>query len=256
MNKAINVTYIGGPTVIFEIGGLRIMTDPTLDPSGTLFPVSAVDTIEKLSAPALTDFGRIDLVLLTHDQHGDNLDNAGREFIKNVPKTLTTIAASERLKGTAKGLSPWESEVIRTPQGNEIIITATPARHGPHGVEKLAGDVIGFIITFKNGNNSQIYLTGDTVFYEGITEVARKYKPEYVFIFAGAAKPATPFILTMDSNDAIDTANAFPEATIIPIHFEGWSHYSESKEMLIQSFGALGIIERLRILPPGKAVEL
>jgi len=102
----------------------------------------------------------------------------------------------------------------------------------------------------------QIYITGDTVFYEGIKEVAARFKPQYVFIFAGAAKPRGPFNVTMGTNDAIDTAFAFPDATIIPVHFEGWSHYTETGEMLRQSFEALGIADRLKILEHGVKTEL
>lgn len=256
MSNPINVTYLGGPTVILEIGGLRIMTDPTLDPSGTLFPISAAASIEKLSDPALIGFGKIDLVLLTHDQHGDNLDHAGRELLKIVPQTLTTKIAAERLQGASLGMAPWESVVINTPNGDELTITATPARHGPTGVEKLAGDVIGFVLTVAGNTLPQIYLTGDTVFYDGVKEVAARFKPKFVFIFAGAAKPMTPFSLTMDANDAIDTAFTFPDSTIIPVHFEGWSHYSETAETLAQSFGAFGLIDRLRMLPAGEKTEL
>ncbi|HEY4194042.1 MAG TPA: hypothetical protein VGM63_00785, partial [Mucilaginibacter sp.] len=96
----------------------------------------------------------------------------------------------------------------------------------------------------------------DTVFYEGIKEVAARFSPQYIFIFAGAAKPRGPFNVTMGTNDAIDTAFAFPDATIIPVHFEGWSHYTETGEMLRQSFEALGIADRLKILEPGVKTEL
>ena len=58
------------------------------------------------------------------------------------------------------------------------------------------------------------------------------------------------------TNDAIDTAFAFPGATIIPVHFEGWSHYTETGEMLRQSFNALGIADRLKILKAGVKTEL
>jgi hypothetical protein len=40
------------------------------------------------------------------------------------------------------------------------------------------------------------YLTGDTVFYEGLVEVARRYEPPYVFIFAGAATTKGVFYVT------------------------------------------------------------
>jgi hypothetical protein len=32
----------------------------------------------------------------------------------------------------------------------------------------------------------------------------------------------------MSANDAIDTAHAFPDATIVPVHHEGWAHFSQS----------------------------
>ncbi|QEM13045.1 MBL fold metallo-hydrolase [Mucilaginibacter rubeus] len=249
MKNEVNVTYIGGPTVILEIGGLRFMTDPTLDPVGEQFMINDKPAYHKTEGPATTDIGKIDVVLLSHDQHGDNLDNAGRELLKQVSKTLTTKIGAERLGGNTIGLAPWESISLN----DNVVITGTPARHGPAGSEKLTGDVTGFIVTVAG---FQIYFTGDTVFYDGIKEVAEKFKPQYVFIFAGAAKPRGPFNVTMGTNDAIDTAFAFPDATIIPVHFEGWSHYTETGEMLQQSFNALGIGGQLKILAPGIKTSL
>ena len=249
MKNAINVTYIGGPTIILEVGGLRLMTDPTLDPPGEAFMINDKLAYHKIEGPANVNIGKIDAVLLSHDQHGDNLDTAGREFLKSVPKTFTTKIGAERLQGNAVGLSSWESITLN----DEVTITSTPARHGPAGSEHITGDVTGFIVSTKE---MQIYLTGDTVFYDGIKEVAEKFRPKYVFIFAGAAKPRGPFNVTMSTNDAIDTAFGFPAATIIPVHFEGWSHYTETGEMLRQSFSALGIADRLKILKAGVKTQL
>ena len=249
MKSSINVIYLGGPTIILEVGGLRIMTDPTLDPAGEVFTINDKPAYSKLKGPAITDPGKIDVVLLSHDQHGDNLDHAGREFLKSVTKTYTTKIGAERLQGNAIGLAPWESIALN----EAITITSTPARHGPAGSEHLTGDVTGFIVTTKE---MQLYITGDTVFYDGIKEVAAKFNPKYVFIFAGAAKPRGPFNVTMGTNDAIDTAFAFPGATIIPVHYEGWSHFTENAEMLRQAFEALGIGDRLKVLEPGKKTEL
>jgi L-ascorbate metabolism protein UlaG (beta-lactamase superfamily) len=249
MKNLISVIYVGGPTIILEIGGLRLMTDPTLDPAGETFMINDKPAYHKTEGPASIDIGKIDAVLLSHDQHGDNLDHAGRELLKSIPKTFTTKIGAERLQGNAVGLAPWESIALN----DEVTITSTPARHGPAGSEHITGDVTGFIVSTKE---MQLYLTGDTVFYYGIKEVAEKFKPKYIFIFAGAAKPRGPFNVTMGTNDAIDTAFAFPGAIIIPVHFEGWSHYTETGEMLQQSFTALGIADRLNILKPGVMTEL
>jgi L-ascorbate metabolism protein UlaG (beta-lactamase superfamily) len=249
----INATYLGGPTVILELGSFRIITDPTLDPIGTTFMVNDKPAYSKTQAPASTDIGKIDLVLLSHDQHGDNLDHSGRQLLEKVPLTLTTPIGAQRLKGNAKGLQTWETTTIKSNEGEEIVITSTPARHGPAGIEKLAGDVTGFIVDYKG---KQLYITGDTVFYAGTSEVANKFKPNYVFVFAGAASTRGPFHLTMDTNDVIDTAGAFPQAAIIPVHFEGWSHFTQPLEAIERSFAALGLSQRLLILPPGKKTAL
>ena len=256
IEKQVTATYVGGPTVIIEINNFRIITDPTLDPEGATFQINGEFAEKKLIGPAITNVGKIDLVLLSHDQHPDNLDKAGRELLKSVTTTITTKSGAVRLQNGTIGLAPWESTLIQTSAGDEIVITATPARHGPSGIEKITGDVNGFLIQVNGDDGFEIYLTGDTVFYEGIKEVSNIYKPRYVFIYAGAARPRGPFNITMGSNDAIDTAFAFPESIIIPLHFEGWSHYTENGEVLTEAFSKLGIVNRLKILKAGEVTEL
>jgi L-ascorbate metabolism protein UlaG (beta-lactamase superfamily) len=245
-----NVIYIGGPTAILEIGGLRFMTDPSLDPAGGIYH-SGVLVHEKIMGPANVDIGKIDIVLLSHDQHFDNLDNAGRMLLQKVPKAYTTIIGAQRLKGSTIGLHPWQSDTVITPDGTEIVITATPARHGPAGIEGLQGDVTGFVLSVKSDPQLEIYITGDTTYYEGVAEVAKRFHPDYVFIFAGAAQVRGPFNVTMSTNDAMDTALAFPDATIIPLHYEGWKHYTQNEKDIKVSYQVLGIDKRLKILEAG-----
>ena len=168
---------------------------------------------------------------------------------------LTTVVGAKKLGGVAEGLAPGESTKLTNPTGT-LTITATPARHGPVGIEPLAGDVIGFVLSLADAR--PIYITGDTVWYEGVAEVARRFQAGLVLLFAGAAKTRGAFHLTMDANDALDTAHAFPDATIVPLHYEGWAHFSQSGDDLVQSFKALGIGARLRLLEPGvpTAIEL
>jgi L-ascorbate metabolism protein UlaG (beta-lactamase superfamily) len=110
--------------------------------------------------------------------------------------------------------------------------------------------VIGFVVSFSDGT-PPVYVTGDTVWYDGVADVARRFRPSVVLLFAGAARTRGPFNLTMNTNDAIETAHAFPEATIIPIHCDGWEHFTQSAEDLEHAFKALGIASRLRLLEVG-----
>jgi len=116
--------------------------------------------------------------------------------------------------------------------------------------ERTNGDVIGFVASFSDGT-LPLYVTGDTVWYDGVAEVARRFRPGVVLLFAGSARTRGPFNLTMNANDAIETAHAFTTATIVPIHCDVWAHFTQNAEDLEQSFKALGIASRLQLLEPG-----
>ncbi len=243
-----SITLIGGPTALIEFGGFHFVTDPTFDSPGE-YKLPYV-TLTKTSRPALTpeELGTVDAVLLSHDQHADNLDKSGREFLKQVPRVFTTLAGAQRVGGRAEGLRPWHPVMLARPDGASIKIVATPARHGPAGIEPMSGDVVGFVI---DDGQTQIYVTGDTVWYDGVAEVARRFKPGVVLLFAGAAQTRGPFHLTMDTNDAIEVARAFPDAMIVPVHFEGWKHLTQGGEDLQAAFSALGFASRLQLLRAG-----
>lgn len=252
----LRITLIGGPTALIEVGGFRLLTDPTFDAPGE-YKLPHV-TLEKLSGPALSasSIGPIDAVLLSHDQHSDNLDNSGKAFLTKAGRVLTTVAGAKRLGGRAEGLLPWDSTELTAPDGRTLTITATPARHGPAGIEPLSGDVIGFVVTPKDADGHSIYISGDTVWFDGVAEVARRFPARIVLPFAGAAQTRGPFHLTMDTNDTIETARAFPDAVIVPLHTDGWAHFRQSGQDLRASFDTLGFGSRLTMLEPGVATEI
>jgi L-ascorbate metabolism protein UlaG (beta-lactamase superfamily) len=251
----VRLTLVGGPTVLIDIDGFRLLTDPTFDAPGRY--TSGAVTLEKTAGPALTaeEVGPVDAVLLSHDQHLDNLDHAGRAFLAKAGATFTTAAGAQRLGGSATGLIPFATTTLAGADGRRLLITATPARHGPVGIDPISGDVVGFLIG-REAPGDAIYVTGDTVWYEGTAEVARHYSPRLVIVFAGAAKPRGSFHMTMSTNDVIETAHAFPGARIVPVHNHGWAHFKESAEDLTHSFGAVKISGRLLSLEAGKQVAV
>jgi L-ascorbate metabolism protein UlaG (beta-lactamase superfamily) len=100
MSKAeLKIAYIGGPTALIQFGGLRFVTDPTFDAAPAEYPSG----LKKTQSPtvAASALGRVDAVLLSHDHHSDNLDNAGRTFLGSAGRVITTQAGAERLKGNA-----------------------------------------------------------------------------------------------------------------------------------------------------------
>ena len=240
------LTYVGGPTALIEWQGLRFLTDPTFDPAGTSYEFPAY-TLAKTQGPAIeaSDAGHVDAVLLSHDHHADNLDRAGRELLASADRVLTTADGAERLGGGATGLSAWE----RTEVG-AVTVTATPARHGPEGGDR--GPCIGFVL---EGDGPALYFSGDTVFYEGVEEVAERFDVGVALLNVGAAKVAVvgDDPLTLTAEGAVEAARAMPSAVIVPLHFEGWAHFSEGRADVERAFDAAGMTDRLRWPPYANA---
>ena len=248
--EPVNIRYIGGPTAIIEFCGLRFLTDPTFDGRHTEYTSGPV-ILKKLADPliAIDDLGPIDYVLLSHDQHSDNLDRAGREMLMLAGQVLTTEGGAARLGKNAVGFVPWQTITVPPPGGASLLITATPARHGPYGCEARSGPVTGFALRRQGAPQADtLYISGDTVWYEGVAEVARWFHVTTAVLNMGAAlvEAAGPAPLTMTAYDGIQVARAMPDATIVPLHFEGWAHFSESRERIEEALQAAGFQERLR----------
>ena len=99
----VTITLIGGPTALILAGGFRFLTDPTFDPPGDY--VLPHVTLRKTLGPALPadGIGQVDVVLLSHDQHADSLDRAGRAFLPKARHVLTTVAAPSDSAAESRG---------------------------------------------------------------------------------------------------------------------------------------------------------
>jgi L-ascorbate metabolism protein UlaG (beta-lactamase superfamily) len=249
---ALRMTYVGGPTVLIDWGGLRLLTDPTFDPAGTIYRLPAYE-LRKTMGPAVSidALGRLDAVLLSHDHHFDNLDHAGRALLARAPRVLTTVAGAGRLGNGAAGLMPWQEMDVPAPGGRILHVTATPARHGPAHADR--GPVVGFALAFRDDPRDVLYLSGDTVWYEGVREVSQRLSVRTAVLFMGAARVRAvgDWPLTFTGAEGAEAARAFPDAVVVPVHFEGWEHFSESRSEIERAFRGAGIADRLRWLPPG-----
>jgi L-ascorbate metabolism protein UlaG (beta-lactamase superfamily) len=241
-------TYIGGPTALFEFGGLRILTDPTFDPPGN-YPNGPV-TLQKLAGPALDPeaLGRVHLVLLSHDQHADSFDHLGRTVATRADRVLTTVEGAERLGGNAAGLAHWQSIRIPAENGRVLRVTGTPARHGPEGGDQ--GPVSGFVLTLIDAHNDPIgpslYISGETVWYDGMAEISRRFPVDYAVLDLG----------TMTAAGGVEAARAFGAATVVPLSYEGWAHLTEGRPVIDRAFDDAGLHGRVRWLDAGVAQPL
>ncbi|WP_066952494.1 MBL fold metallo-hydrolase [Streptomyces lushanensis] len=253
---SVTVRLVGGPTALIGIGGLRLLTDPAFDPPGPV--ASGTRTLVKTRGPAVPveEIGTVHAVLLSHDQHADNLDRAGRRLLDTVPVTLTTAEAADRLGGPATALRPWQRLTLDRPDGGYVEVTGAPAQHGPDGTEDITGPVTGFVLT--GPDVPTIYVSGDNASLDVVRRIADRFGPlDLALLFAGAAR--TPLLdghLTLTSDQAAQAARILGARTVIPLHTEGWEHFTEGPDAVREAFARHGLADRLTLLAPGDAATV
>ena len=236
----VKLTHIGGPTVLIEFAGWRLLTDPTFDPAGGKYRFGWGTGSTKLTEPSIAagEIGPIDAVLLSHDHHDDNLDAAGRALLPQAGTVITTEAGARRLGGNARGLAPWASTELSAEGKPRIEVTATPCRHGPPLSRPLVGDVVGFALRWEGQEHGVLWISGDTVLYDGVREVADRIDVGTALVHLGGVRfPVTgPLRYTMTAGEAIELLGALRPETAIPIHYEGWRHFRQGREQVEAEF--------------------
>ena len=258
---AATLRLIGGPTALIAYGGLRILTDPTFNPPGERRSSGTPVVLTKLAGPAVAagDIGPIDVVLVSHDHHSDNLDTAGREVLRRAERVLTTTAGAERLGEGTTGLAPGDAIDVKLPGDGAATITAVPAEHGPPEVAAVNGPVVGFVLRAEG--LPTVYVSGDNASVNVVRAIAAGHGPfDAAVLFAGNAQvperwgPEVP--LTLTPHAAVEAARLLEPAVIVPVHQEGWAHFTSGPDELARAFAEAGLMGRLRPVAPGETVEL
>jgi L-ascorbate metabolism protein UlaG (beta-lactamase superfamily) len=258
------ITLVGAATTLLELGSFRLVTDPVFDPEGGRYTLRVLGGVpigmRKTTGPAIPPeaLGRVDAVLLSHDQHQDNLDDSGRRLVASVARTLTTPAAARRLGGSALGLAPWESTELVGDDGARLRITATPARHGPPGSQFLVGAVTGFFLEWDGQRNGGLYISGDTVRFRGLREVGARLRVHTAVLHVGGAQfgLSGPVRYTMRARHVAAVARDVGAREVIPIHYEGWRHFREAESDARAALESAALPCPLRWIARGQTLDL
>jgi len=279
------LTYLGTATVLIDMAGLRLLTDPAFDPIGSRYdfgpwyaPKAWFSSEKTYNTPIeAASLGAIDAVLLSHDQHADNLDHAGRQLLSGgqVARVVTTPAGARRMAAApprrgpsppGKGLGLGDRALglvwgASTKLGS-LSITATPGRHGPLGTPRI-DQVCGFVL--EAPGEPTIWISGDTIlparvrrFLESTRTDGRRIDVAIVHC-GGVRFPGVPLLgdklFTFDAAQAIEACRLIDPGEIIPVHREGWSHFRQPVAELMEGFTVAGLANRTRLLGLGETLR-
>jgi L-ascorbate metabolism protein UlaG (beta-lactamase superfamily) len=244
------IAVLGGPTTVVDIAGRRLVIDPTFDPPGPH------DYLTKTAGPAVeaAALGAVDAVLISHDQHLDNFDQAGRAFALTAPRILTHPGAAARLGGSAVGLAPWQSIEL-----GDLTVHAVPAVHGPADGERdetgnVNCEVTGFVLA--GAGIPTVYLSGDNASLRTVHEIANRFPTiDVAVLFVGAARVprrAGGRPLTLTSARAAAAAEVLAARTVVPAHTDSWAHFTETVDDVVAAFEQAGISDVLAHAPLGE----
>ncbi|HVK27071.1 MAG TPA: MBL fold metallo-hydrolase [Nocardioides sp.] len=255
------ITHIGGPTTLIEVGGWRILTDPTFDPPGRRYFFGWGTTSRKLAGPSIgvAELGPIDAVLVSHHHHGDNLDPSARDLLPTWGTTITTRKGAAKLGNGAIGLAAWETTTLEAPGKETITVTATPCRHGPVGSDPITGPVIGFSLAWAGQEHGELWVTGDTVLYPALREVPSRLRIGTVLLHLGSVRfryLSGWLRYTMDAREGAELVELVAPAHVVPVHYEGWSHFQQGREAAEAVLSRSPLADRITWLDPGQDTTL
>ena len=204
--------------------------------------------------------GPVDAVLISHDEHADNLDDDGRRFALAAPMIITHPGAARRLGSTARGLDPWQAVELPAGDGKPAVsIRAVPAVHGPaDGQRDATGnvtcEVTGFVVSGKG--IPTVYLSGDNASLTVVADIAKRVGPvDVAVLFIGAARVAARHggrALTLTSERAAAAAEVLGAKVVIPAHVDGWAHFTEGITDVVSAFDDAGLARVLARAPLGE----
>jgi len=173
---------------------------------------------------------------------------------------VTTKLAAGRLGVPARGLDAWESTMIERTGRPTITITATPCRHGPPLSRPIVGHVVGFALEWDGQEHGVVWISGDTVLYDGVKEVADRFEVDVAILHLGEVQfPITgPIRYSMTAQDGVELCSLIEPRTAIPVHYEGWSHFHEGRAAVEREIASApaAVRERFRLLDIGDTARV
>jgi L-ascorbate metabolism protein UlaG (beta-lactamase superfamily) len=244
--KSLRVTWLGHSTMLLEIDGKRVLTDPVFGQRAS--PVSFAGARRFHPVPVtIEQLPPLDAVLLSHDHYDHLCASSIRTLAKMRVPIVTSLGVGAHLERL--GFEPsliheldwWQEHTI---PGGELSFTATPAQHfsGRTLTDRNTTLWSSWVITT---NNRRVFFSGDTGLTNEFVAVRERFAPfDMVMLEIGAWHPAWGDIHLGPTN-ALEAFRLLGGGTLMPVHWgtfdlalHAWDEPAETLVTLAESTGA------------------
>ncbi|MEU2721653.1 MBL fold metallo-hydrolase [Streptomyces smyrnaeus] len=261
------ILFIGNATLLIRYGKLTLLTDPNFLHRGQLAHLGYGLVSRRLTEPAV-DISELphedlDAVVLSH-LHGDHFDRVARRGLDRGLPFVSTPHASRLLQGLfgfhrAVGLRTWQIHTLL--RGDSLVrITSLPGRHAPAPARALLPPVMGSLLEFGDRSGEirlVVYLTGDTLMYDGLREIARRHPDIHLAVMhlGGTTLPGG-MVVTMDAEQGADLLDLIRPRRALPVHHEDYTVFRSPLSDFLAEAGRRGHDARILRCSPGERVTV
>ncbi len=252
----LRVTWLGHSTLLIEIDGYRVLTDPVWGKRASPSSLAGPKRFQPVPV-ALKALPPVDLVIVSHD-HYDHLDYPTiRELAKTQVPFVTSLGVGAHLE--AFGVAPeriteldwWESLNLR---GLEV--TAAPSQHFSGRGLKDRNTTLWSSFVVRTDRH-KVFFSGDTGLTTEYERIRERLGPfDLVMLEVGAFHPAWGD-MHLGPENAITAATLLGGGAFLPIHWgtfalamHAWDQPAEVLHDLAPKSGVRLLMPRL-----GQAVE-
>ena len=255
--EGLRATWLGWATVLVEIDGKRVLTDPVW--SERCSPSTLVGP-KRFHAPpiALRDLPPIDVVVISHD-HYDHLD---------MPTVRTLAARGTRFAvglGVGAHLERWgvppaqitELDWNESADIGGLHITATPSRHYSGRNPRYKDETLWASWVVK-GPRHRFYFSGDTGYHDDFKTIGQQHGPFDLVLMKIGAYDETWESIHLDPEDAVRAHQDLRGGVMLPVHWAtfnlGFHAWREPPDRTLAAARKAGVA--LVIPRPGEVVNI
>ncbi|TGD78962.1 MBL fold metallo-hydrolase [Hymenobacter wooponensis] len=251
------VQLIRNATLLLKVAGKTLLVDPMLGARAQYNPIPVAGNelrypLVELPFPAeeLPPLvASLDAVLLTHT-HPDHWDAVAQELL---PKELPIFCQPADVE-TLLGQGFTQVRPVKTQlEWEGIRLFRTTGQHGTGEIGQLMGTVSGFLV---EAEQQRLYIAGDTIWCDDVTQALDQYQPDAVVLNAGAARFVQGDPIVMTAAEVVQVAQHAPQAQVYTVHLETVPHGTENRTTTQEVAEREGLSSRVHVPADGEWITI